>query len=100
MPSGLPNTGTDWYGAVRLEIILMKRAILCAAAALVLTASVPEQADAQGRCFGVHGGVGRGPVVVGRGPVYAYPRGKSNFVLDRPSWGCAPKGRAASSGST
>src|SRR5690242_18498367 len=56
--------------ATRPEIILMKRAMLLAAAALTLTAFVPEQADAQVRRFGV-----RGPVVVGRGPVYAYPRG-------------------------
>ena len=53
----------------------MKRAMLLAASALVLTAFVPEQADAQGRRFGVHGGAVRGPVIVGRGPVYAYPRG-------------------------
>ena len=53
----------------------MKRAMLLAASALVLTAFVPEQADAQGRRFGVRGGVVRGPVVVGRGPVYGYPRG-------------------------
>jgi hypothetical protein len=52
------------------EISAMKRVVLLAASALVLTAFVPEQADAQGRRFGV-----RGPVVVGRGPVYAYPRG-------------------------
>jgi len=48
----------------------MKRVLLLAAAALTLTAFVPEQADAQVRRFGV-----RGPVVVGRGPIYAYPRG-------------------------
>ena len=53
----------------------MKRVLLLAASALVLTAFVPEQADAQGRHFGVRGGVVRGPVIVGRGPVYAYPRG-------------------------
>ena len=53
----------------------MKRAMLLAASALVLTAFVPEQADAQGRRFGVRGGAVRGPVVVGRGPVYGYPRG-------------------------
>src|SRR3954469_15730942 len=53
----------------------MKRALLLAASALVLTAFVPEQADAQGRRFGVRGGVGRGPVIVGRGRVYGYPRG-------------------------
>ena len=47
----------------------MKRALLLAASALVLTAFVPEQADAQGRRFGVRGGVAL------RGPVYAYPRG-------------------------
>ena len=51
-------------------VILMKRVLLLAAAALTLTAFVPEQADAQVRRFGV-----RGPVVVGRGPIYAYPRG-------------------------
>src|SRR4051812_41396365 len=50
------------------------RQILCAEE-LVLTAFVPEQADAQGRRFGVRGGVVRGPVIVGRGPVYGYPRG-------------------------
>ena len=44
--------------------------MLLAAAALTLTAFVPEQADAQVRRFGMPG-----PVVVGRGPVYAYPRG-------------------------
>src|SRR5215218_3299537 len=53
----------------------MKRVLLLAASALVLTAFVPEQADAQGRRFGVRGGVVRGPVIVGRGPVYGYPRG-------------------------
>src|SRR3954471_5472376 len=53
----------------------MKRVLLLAASALVLTAFVPEQADAQGRRFGVRGGVGRGPVIVGRGRVYGYPRG-------------------------
>src|SRR4029453_9638385 len=46
----------------------MKRVLLLAASALVLTAFVPEPADAQGRRFGYRGGV------VG-GPVYAYPRG-------------------------
>src|SRR3954454_18909894 len=51
-------------------VILMKRVLLLAAAALTLTAFVPEQADAQVRRFGV-----RGPVVVGRCPIYAYPRG-------------------------
>ena len=55
---------------MRPEINVMKRVLLLAAAALTLTAFVPEQADAQVRRFGV-----RGPVVVGRGPVYAYPRG-------------------------
>ena len=54
---------------------LMKRVLLLAASALVLTAFVPEQADAQGRRFGVRGGAVRGPVIVGRGPVYGYPRG-------------------------
>jgi hypothetical protein len=53
----------------------MKRVLLLAASALMLTAFVPEQADAQGRRFGVRGGVVRGPVIVGRGPVYGYPRG-------------------------
>src|SRR4051812_50199742 len=53
----------------------MRRVLLLAASALVLTAFVPEQADAQGRRFGVRGGVGRGPVIVGRGRVYGYPRG-------------------------
>src|SRR4051794_36030379 len=53
----------------------MKRALLLAASALVLTAFASEQADAQGRRFGVRGGVGRGPVIVGRGRVYGYPRG-------------------------
>ena len=60
---------------MRPETILMKRAMLLAAAALMLTACVPEQADAQVRRFGVRGGVVRGPVIVGRGPVYGYPRG-------------------------
>src|SRR3954464_922061 len=46
----------------------MKRVLLLAASALVLMAFVPEPADAQGRRFGVRGGVVRGPV-------YAYPRG-------------------------
>src|SRR3954468_12125817 len=50
----------------------MKRALLLAASALVLTAFVPEQADAQGRRFGVRGGVVRGPV-------YAYPRGSYGY---------------------
>src|SRR4051794_41714827 len=53
----------------------MRRVLLLAASALVLTAFVPEQADAQGRRFGVRAGVGRGPVIVGRGRVYGYPRG-------------------------
>src|SRR4051794_5428570 len=53
----------------------MKRVLLLAASALMLTAFVPEQADAQGRRFGVRGGVVRGPVIVRRGPVYGYPRG-------------------------
>src|SRR5215207_7021198 len=53
----------------------MKRVLLLAASALMLTAFVPEQADAQGRRFGVRGGVVRGPVIAGRGPVYDYPRG-------------------------
>ena len=57
------------------ETILMRRVLLLAASALVLTAFVPEQADAQGRRFGVRAGVGRGPVIVGRGRVYGYPRG-------------------------
>src|SRR6185437_5725950 len=62
---------------MRPEINVMKRVLLLAAAALTLTAFVPEQADAQGRRFGVRGPVvvGRGPVIVGRGPVYGYPRG-------------------------
>ena len=51
----------------------MKRVLLLAASALVLTAFVPEQADAQGRGWG-RGGLARGPVIVGRGPVYGYPR--------------------------
>ena len=34
-----------------------------------------RQPDAQGRRFGVRGGVVRGPVIVRRGPVYGYPRG-------------------------
>jgi len=64
--------------------------MLLAASALVLTAFVPEQADAQGRRFGVHGGVARGPVIVGRGPVYAYPRGYYGYRRGyRPGVGAA-----------
>src|SRR5215210_213174 len=70
-----PKIGRDRCGAKRPEIILMKRVLLLAASALVLTAFVPEQPDAQGRRFGVRAGVGRGPVIVGRGRVYGYPRG-------------------------
>src|SRR3954468_5493311 len=70
-----PKIGRDRRGAKRPEIILMKRVLLLAPSALVLTAFVPEQADAQGRRFGVRAGVGRGPVIVGRGRVYGYPRG-------------------------
>src|ERR1051325_2678707 len=51
--------------------MLMKHVLLLAASALVLTAFIPEPADAQVRRFGVR----RGPVIVGRGPIYAYPRG-------------------------
>src|SRR4051812_15695772 len=54
---------------------LMKRAMLLATAALALTAFVPEEADAQGRRFGFRAGVGRGPVIIRRGPGFAYPRG-------------------------
>ena len=50
----------------------MKRVILLAAAALALTAFVPEKADAQ--YYGPWVGARRGPVVVGRGPFYG-PRG-------------------------
>src|SRR3954469_16672844 len=57
---------------MRPEIILMKRVFLLAASALVLTALVPEPADAQGRRFGVRAGVVRGPVIARRGPVYGY----------------------------
>src|SRR3954462_5344390 len=57
---------------MRPEIILMKRVLLLAASALVLTALVPEPADAQGRRFGVRAGVVRGPVIARRGPVYGY----------------------------
>jgi len=72
------------------EIIAMKRVVLLAASALVLTAFVPEQADAQGRRFGVRGGVVRGPVVVGRGPVYGYPRGYYGYRRGyRPGVGAA-----------
>src|SRR4051794_41930574 len=58
----------------------MKRALLLAASALVLTAFVPEQADAQGRRFGVRGGVVRGPV-------YAYPRGYYGYRRGYRLWG-------------
>jgi hypothetical protein len=65
------------------EIIAMKRVVLLAASALVLTAFVPEQADAQGRRFGVRGGVVRGPV-------YAYPRGYYGYRRGyRPGVGAA-----------
>src|SRR4051812_50190820 len=57
---------------MRPEIILMKRVLLLAASALVLTALVPEPADAQGRRFGVRAGVVRGPVIARRGPIYGY----------------------------
>ncbi len=68
----------------------MKRAMLLAASALVLTAFVPEQADAQGRRFGVGPGVVRGPVIVGRGPVYSYPRGYYGYRRGyRPGVGAA-----------
>src|SRR5437868_6863688 len=56
---GRQETGTDRRGVMRPEINLMKRVLLLAASALVLTAFVPEQADAQGRHFGVRGGVVR-----------------------------------------
>src|SRR5215203_5278272 len=68
----------------------MKRVLLLAASALMLTAFVPEPADAQGRRFGVRGGVVRGPVVVGRGPVYGYPRGYYGYRRGyRPGVGAA-----------
>src|SRR3954454_8854085 len=60
---------------MRPEIILMKRVLLLAASALVLTALVPETADAQGRRFGVRAGVVRGPVIARRGPIYGYGYG-------------------------
>src|SRR4051812_50220877 len=60
---------------MRPEIILMKRVLLLAASALVLTALVPEPADAQGRRFGVRAGVVRGPVIARRGPIYGYGYG-------------------------
>src|SRR3954449_6711839 len=61
----------------------MKRALLLAAWARVLTAFVPEQANAQGRRFGVRGGVVRGPV-------YAYPRGYYGYRRGyRPGGGTA-----------
>jgi hypothetical protein len=58
-----PKTGRDRFGAMPAQIILMKRAMLLAVSALVLTAFVPKQTDAQGRRFGVRGGVVRGPVI-------------------------------------
>src|SRR3954465_12981269 len=61
----------------------MKRVLLLAASALVLMAFVPEPADAQGRRFGVRGGVVRGPV-------YAYPRGYYGYRRGyRPGGGAA-----------
>jgi hypothetical protein len=52
----------------------MKRLFLLAVSTLMLTSLAPEQADA--RRLGVRAGVvGRGPVIVGRGPVYGYRRG-------------------------
>src|SRR3954447_24947517 len=63
----------------------MKRVLLLAASALVLMAFVPEPADAQGRRFGVRGGVVRGPV-------YAYPRGYYGY---RPATGLAWELRSA-----
>jgi hypothetical protein len=61
----------------------MKRVLLLAASALVLMAFVPEPADAQGRRFGVRGGVVRGPV-------YAYPRGYYGYRRGyRPGVGAA-----------
>ena len=61
----------------------MKRVVLLAASALVLTAFVPEPADAQGRRFGVRGGAVRGPV-------YAYPRGYYGYRRGyRPGVGAA-----------
>ena len=71
---------------MRPKINVMKRVLLLAAAALTLTAFVPEPADAQVRRFGV-----RGPVVVGRGPVYAYPRGYYGYRRGyyRPGLGAA-----------
>src|SRR3954465_5558580 len=68
----------------------MKRVLLLAASALVLTAFVPKQADAQGRRFGVRGGAVRGPVIAGRGPAYGYPRGYSGYRR-APVYGC-PRG--------
>jgi hypothetical protein len=60
----------------------MKRAMVLAAAALVLTAFVPEKADAQYRRFGPWAGVGRGPVVVGRR--FYGPRGYYGYRYPRP----------------
>jgi len=73
LPYGRHETGRDRRGAIQPEINVMKRVLLLAASALVLTVFVPQQADAQGRGWG-RGGVGRGPVIMGRGPVYGYPR--------------------------
>src|SRR4051794_41295825 len=70
---------------MRPEIILMKRVFLLAASALVLTALVPEPADAQGRRFGVRAGVVRGPVIARRGPIYGYGYGYRRG--DRPRGG-------------
>jgi hypothetical protein len=65
------------------ETTTMKRVLLLAASALVLMAFVPEPADAQGRRFGVRGGVVRGPV-------YAYPRGYYGYRRGyRPGVGAA-----------
>src|SRR4051812_50127795 len=65
------------------ETTTMKRVLLLAASAVVLTAFVPEPADAQGRRFGVRGGVVRGPV-------YAYPRGYYGYRRGHPPGGGAP----------
>ena len=52
----------------------MKRLFLLAVSTLMLTSLATEQADA--RRLGVRAGVvGRGPVIVGRGPIYGYRRG-------------------------
>ena len=60
LPYGRQTTGPDRGGAIQPEINVMKRVVLLAASALALTAFLPEQANAQGRRFGVHGAWGGG----------------------------------------